>query len=94
MSLEIGNENYALFKQSSNNSYKYIINPDSGVANNIHLEYFKFIGRLLGMSIIHSQHLSISFTTLFYKRLLSKDLCLSDLEYIDPELYNNLKQLK
>jgi len=94
LSKEIGNLNYSLFKYSTDNSYKLEINPESGIANENHLNYFEFIGRVLGLTIFHSQHLSVSFTNLFYKKLLGRKLNLSDLEYVDPELYRNLKWIK
>jgi len=36
------------------------INPE-------HLSYFKFIGRIIGLAILHEQYLLINFTFLFYK---------------------------
>jgi len=62
--------------------------------NSKHLNYFKFIGRIIGLAIFNEQYLSVSFTILFYKKLLNKPLELSDLEYIDPEVYKNIKWLQ
>jgi len=36
------------------------INPE-------HLSYFKFIGRIIGLAILHEEYLLINFTFLFYK---------------------------
>ena len=63
------------------------INPE-------HLNYFKFIGRIMGLAIFHKQYLSIKFTYLFYKKLLNKPLIFSDMKFIDPEMYKNIKWLK
>jgi len=59
------------------------------------LNYFKFIGRIIGLAILHEQYLPINFTFLFYKKLLNKPLEFSDLEFIiDPEVYKNIKWLQ
>jgi len=62
------------------------INPE-------HLSYFTFIGRILGLAIFNKQYLPINFTFLFYKKLLNKPLDFSDMEFIDPEVYRNIKWL-
>eukprot|EP00833_Pecoramyces_ruminatium_P009760 jgi/Orpsp1_1/1183792/evm.model.c7180000086732.1 len=94
ISKEIGNPNYSLFQYPHDNSYELKINPDSGMTNPNHLQYFKFIGRIIGLAIFNKQYLSISFTLLFYKRLLNKPLEISDLKYIDSQIYKNLQHLK
>ncbi|KAL6632416.1 hypothetical protein U3516DRAFT_656021 [Neocallimastix sp. 'constans'] len=91
---EIGNPGYSLFKYIKENSYRMNINPESGIANENHLDYFEFIGIILGIAIFNSQHLDVSFTLPFYKRLLNKNLILSDLKYIDPDIYKSLNWLK
>jgi len=63
------------------------INPE-------HLNYFKFIGRIMGLAIFHRQYLSVNFTHLFYKKLLNKPLEFSDVEYIDPEVYKSIEWLQ
>jgi len=93
ISREIGNPNYSLFQYSNTNSYELEINPMSGI-NPEHLNYFKFIGRIMGMAILHQQYLSVNFTLLFYKKLLNKSLELSDMEFIDPEINKNIKWLQ
>jgi len=59
-----------------------------------HLKYFKFIGRIIGLAIYHKQYLSVNFTLLFYKKLLNKPLDLSDMEFVDPEVYKHLNWLQ
>ncbi len=63
------------------------INPE-------HLYYFKFIGRIIGLAIFHKQNLPVNFTLLIYKKLLNKPLELSDLEFINPKIYKNIKWLQ
>ena len=63
------------------------INPE-------HLNYFKFVGRIIGLAIYHHQYLSVIFTILFYKKLLNKPLEFSDMKFIDPEVYKNINWLR
>jgi len=92
ISKEIGNPNYSLFQYSNTNSYELEINPMSSI-NPEHLNYFKFIGRIMGLAIYHRQYLSVNFNFLFYKKLLDKPLDFSDMESVDPEVYKNIKWL-
>eukprot|EP00833_Pecoramyces_ruminatium_P017319 jgi/Orpsp1_1/1191351/evm.model.d7180000085114.2 len=93
ISKEIGNPNYSLFQYSHDNSYELEINPNSGMVDPDHLKYFRFIGQMIGLSIFHKQYLSVFFTLLFYKKLLNKPLEISDLEYVDPQMFKNLQHL-
>ena len=36
-------------------NYTLQINPNSGVCNEQHLSYFKFIGRVCGMAVFHGK---------------------------------------
>ncbi|ORX82300.1 HECT-domain-containing protein [Anaeromyces robustus] len=90
LSHEMFNPDYSLFQYSHENSYTLKINPNSGI-NPEHLYYFKFIGRVMGMSIFHNQYLDISFTVPLYKGLLNKKPNFNDLESDDPQLYKNFK---
>jgi len=60
------------------------INPE-------HLNYFKFIGRIMGLAIFHKQYLPVNFSFIFYKKLLNKPLDFPDMEFTDPEVYKNIK---
>jgi len=90
LSHEMFNPDYSLFQYSHENSYTLKINPKSGI-NPEHLYYFKFIGRVVGMAIFHTQYLDISFTVPLYKGLLNKKPNFNDLESDDPQLYKNFK---
>jgi E3 ubiquitin-protein ligase NEDD4 len=65
------------------------INPASGV-NPQHLDYFKFIGRVLCLAIFHCHILDVSFVPAFYKMVLNKKVNLKDLEAVDYGLYKGL----
>ena len=58
------------------------MNPASGI-NPEHLNYFKFIGRCLGLSIFHRRFLDAYFIAVFYKMMLKKKITLDDLETVD-----------
>jgi len=94
LSKEIGNPDYSLFKYSHEDSYELEINPLSKIVEPDHLQYFRFIGRIIGLAIYNKQYLPISFTLLRYKKILNKPFEFSDLELLDPQLYQNLQQLK
>jgi E3 ubiquitin-protein ligase NEDD4 len=65
------------------------INPASGV-NPEHLNYFKFIGRVLGLGIFHRCFLDAYFIVSFHKKILKKKVTLADLESVDAKLHRRL----
>ncbi|KAI5119417.1 hypothetical protein M0805_009868 [Coniferiporia weirii] len=89
LSHEMFNPFYCLFEYSAHDNYTLQINPASGV-NPEHLNYFKFIGRCLGLAIFHRRFLDAYFIVSFYKMILKKKVTLSDLESVDAELYRGL----
>ncbi|ORX62479.1 HECT-domain-containing protein [Anaeromyces robustus] len=94
ISKEIGNPDYSLLQYSNDNSYELEINPKSNIVVPDHLKYFKFIGRIMGLAIFHKQYLSLTFTLLFYKKILNKPLEFPDLKYVDLEIYKNINWLR
>src|SRR5258707_11255487 len=80
---------YGLFEYSAHDNYTLQINPASGV-NPEHLNYFKFIGRVLGLGIFHRRFLDAYFIVSFYKMILKKKVTLADLESVDAELHRGL----
>jgi len=81
---------YSLFEYSAHDNYTLQISPRSGV-NPEHLNYFKFIGRIVGLAIFHRRYLNACFISSFYKMVLTKKIALSDLESVDAELYRSMK---
>ncbi|KAL6933133.1 probable E3 ubiquitin-protein ligase RSP5 [Hanseniaspora guilliermondii] len=90
LSHEMFNPIYCLFEYSSHDNYTIQINPNSGV-NPEHLNYFKFIGRVVGLGVYHRRFLDAFFIGAFYKLLLRKKVGLQDMESVDNEVYNSLK---
>ena len=87
---EIFNPNYALF--TAIDSVTFQPNPYSAI-NPEHLDYFKFVGRIIGKSLCDGQLLDVHFTRTFYKHILGLPVNYHDLEAIEPEYYKSLKQL-
>lgn len=89
LSHEMFNPFYCLFEYSAHDNYTLQINPHSGI-NPEHLNYFKFIGRILGLAIFHRRFLDAFFTVSFYKMILKKKITLADMESIDAEFFRSL----
>ncbi|KAG5437971.1 hypothetical protein PCANB_000317 [Pneumocystis canis] len=89
LSHEMFNPFYCLFEYSAVDNYTLQINPHSGI-NSEHLNYFKFIGRVLGLAIFHRRFLDAFFIVSFYKMILKKKVTLADMESVDAEFFRSL----
>ncbi|XP_061384018.1 E3 ubiquitin-protein ligase NEDD4 isoform X8 [Danaus plexippus] len=94
LSKEMFNPYYGLFEYSAMDNYTLQINPNSGVCNEEHLSYFKFIGRVAGMAVYHGKLLDAFFIRPFYKMMVGKTIELQDMESVDLEYYNSLVWIK
>ncbi|KAG1867602.1 HECT-domain-containing protein, partial [Suillus tomentosus] len=92
LSHKMFNPFYCLFEYSAHDNYTLQINPASGV-NPEHLNYFKFIGRCLGLGIFHRRFLDAYFIVSFYKMILKKKVTLADLGSVDAELHRGLTRM-
>ena len=90
LSKEIFNPKYGLFYYSSTNTYNLQINPNSGLCHVDHLDYFKFIGRIVGMAIFHKMLVSGFFIRPFYTMMLGKPITLEDMEFVDADYFKSL----
>uniref|UniRef100_A0A2K6LSD4 E3 ubiquitin-protein ligase n=1 Tax=Rhinopithecus bieti TaxID=61621 RepID=A0A2K6LSD4_RHIBE len=82
ISKEMFNPYYGLFEYSATDNYTLQINPNSGLCNEDHLSYFKFIGRVAGMAVYHGKLLDGFFIRPFYKMMLHKPITLHDMESV------------
>jgi E3 ubiquitin-protein ligase NEDD4 len=89
LSHEMFNPFYCLFEYSAHDNYTLQINPHSGI-NPEHLNYFKFIGRVVGLAIFHRRFLDSFFIGAFYKMMLRKKVTINDMEGVDEEYHKNL----
>jgi len=94
LSKEMFNPYYGLFEYSATDNYTLQINPNSGLCNEDHLSYFKFIGRVAGMAVYHGKLLDGFFIRPFYKMMLGKHIELKDMESVDTEYYSSLCWIK
>ncbi|XP_072379410.1 E3 ubiquitin-protein ligase Nedd-4 isoform X3 [Diabrotica undecimpunctata] len=94
LSKEMFNPYYGLFEYSAMDNYTLQINPFSGLCNEDHLSYFKFIGRVAGMAVYHGKLLDAFFIRPFYKMMLTKSIDLKDMESVDSEYYKSLLWIK
>ncbi|XP_063919084.1 E3 ubiquitin-protein ligase Nedd-4 isoform X4 [Zophobas morio] len=94
LSKEMFNPYYGLFEYSAMDNYTLQINPYSGLCNEEHLNYFKFIGRVAGMAVYHGKLLDAFFIRPFYKMMLGKSIDLKDMESVDSEYYKSLLWIK
>ncbi|KAF2117563.1 hypothetical protein BDV96DRAFT_395510 [Lophiotrema nucula] len=90
LSHEMFNPFYCLFEYSAHDNYTLQINPHSGI-NPEHLNYFKFIGRVVGLAIFHRRFLDAFFIGAFYKMILRKKVALQDMEGVDADFHRNLE---
>ncbi|CAN0293825.1 unnamed protein product, partial [Discosporangium mesarthrocarpum] len=93
VSEQLFNPDFALFQYSSINQMCMQISPNSGVANDEHLEHFHFIGRLLGKALFDGQLVQAHLARPLYKHLLGWPISLSDLEHVDHYTYESLLKM-
>lgn len=86
------NVQYGLFKETTD--HLLYPNPGSGVIHEQHLQYFDFLGSLLGKAMYEGILVDIPFATFFLSKLKQKHNYLNDLPSLDPELYRHLLFLK
>lgn len=89
---EIFNPDYALFITSPGDRVTYMINRASWV-NPEHLDYFKFVGRIIAKAVHDNKLLDCYFTRAFYKHILNLPVRYQDLESEDPSFYNSLRYI-
>jgi E3 ubiquitin-protein ligase NEDD4 len=90
LSHEMFNPFYCLFEYSAHDNYTLQINPHSGI-NPEHLNYFKFIGRVVGLAIFHRRFLDAFFIGALYKMILNKAVSLPDMEGVDADFHRSLQ---
>ncbi|AQK84319.1 E3 ubiquitin-protein ligase UPL6 [Zea mays] len=83
---------YGLFKETAD--HLLYPNPGSGLVHELHLQYFHFLGSLLGKAMYEGILVDLPFATFFLSKLKQKYNFLNDLPSLDPELYRHLLFLK
>lgn len=79
--------NYSLFTPTSNGvtfhpNQQSHVNPD-------HLNFFKFIGRVIGKALFDGELLELHFSKPLYKMMVGDDLIFEDLQDLDNEFHRS-----
>ncbi|KAK9861005.1 hypothetical protein WJX84_000178 [Apatococcus fuscideae] len=95
MAREIFNPNISLFIPLPEGGTTFQPNPNSIVQNDevrgtSHLDFFKFVGRVVGKALYDGQFIDAYFTRSYYKHMLTQPLTYQDIEAVDPEYFKNL----
>ena len=95
MSREMFNPAISLFEAVPQGSSTYQPNPNSIVQTDeargiSHLDYFKFVGHVVGKALLDDQIIDAHFTRSFYKHMLGQPLTYRDIEGVDPDFFKNL----
>ncbi|KAI9228076.1 MAG: hypothetical protein DHS80DRAFT_27367 [Piptocephalis tieghemiana] len=89
LATQIFDPNNALFRPSPVDRVTYQPNPDSGI-NPDHLQFFTFVGRVIGKALRDGRLIDAHFTRSFYKHMLGKSISYHDVEAVDPDYYKSL----
>ena len=93
ISKSIFSVDFGLFSFSGEGSTAFQISPHSGMANERHLHYFYFIGRLIGKALFDGQTLHANLVRPLFKHMIGAPLTFNDLEDMDPEFFINMKKM-
>lgn len=76
-----------LYPNPSNSLFEHL-------SNETILKYYEFFGKILGKSLFEGIQIAPQFAKFFLKRLASKSNMISDVRYLDKELFNSFNFLK
>lgn len=88
------NVDFGLFEYSGGDNVSYQLNPNSGIANEVHLQYFRFVGRLMGKALFDGQTLSAHLAQPLYKHILGWPITEKDLEFIDNQVASSFNDVR
>jgi E3 ubiquitin-protein ligase HERC2 len=74
------------------NKEKFIPNPHAN--SQLHYEWFKFIGIIMGIGLLSSNIIELDFPSIVWKKIVNKKVGIEDLEIIDHEFYNSIISLR
>ncbi|KAK7245949.1 hypothetical protein RIF29_40803 [Crotalaria pallida] len=89
---EIFNPQNALFVACPKDRRRFFPNPASKV-HPLHLQYFRFSGRVIALALMHRVQVGIVFDRVFFMQLAGKCITLEDIQDADPYLYSSCKQI-
>ncbi|KAL8895002.1 MAG: hypothetical protein Q9192_003906 [Flavoplaca navasiana] len=89
LSRQMFNPAYALFIPVASDKTTFHPNRLSHI-NEEHLDFFKFIGRIIGKALYEGRALDCHFSRAVYKRILGKTVSIKDMETLDLDYYKSL----
>nr|PIL97207.1 HECT-domain (ubiquitin-transferase) domain-containing protein [Toxoplasma gondii COUG] len=93
ISQKILDPNAGLFQFCDVDEIAYRINPNSAV-NEHHLEFFRFVGLILGKALFDKQMIGAPFCRPLLKHLLQRDGGFQDLEFFDSQVHRSLQWIR
>ncbi|KAF0983086.1 hypothetical protein FDP41_011064 [Naegleria fowleri] len=91
LSQKILDSNNALFVRTGH-ANTYHPNPTSAV-NADHLQYFHFIGKLIGKALSDNKMMDTHFSKVIFKLIVGRPVTFEDLEAVEPTMYLSLKKM-
>lgn len=88
------NVDCGLFEYSSVDNICYQFNPASGIANELHEQYFHFLGRVVGKALFDHKFIRAHVTQPIYKHILGYPITMKDIEYTNHKIFETLKDLE
>ncbi|WOH14923.1 hypothetical protein DCAR_0934453 [Daucus carota subsp. sativus] len=82
----------ALFVACPNDRRRFFPNSVSRV-DPLHLEYFKFAGRVIALALIRKVQVGIVFDRVFFQQLAGKRVSVDDIRDTDPVFYSSCKRI-
>ncbi|KAF8075419.1 hypothetical protein N665_1095s0010 [Sinapis alba] len=89
---EIFSPERTLFIRSADDFRRFSPNPASKV-DPLHLDYFKFTGRVIALALMHNVQVGVLFDRVFYLQLINQTISLEDIKDADQIMYNSCKQI-
>lgn len=90
---EFADENYNLFACTNTDPPRLTLSSRP-CFNEDRDSYMEIVGRIMGLALIHQQHMPVRFAMPLIKQLLGIDLCMDDLLQLDPELHTRISELR
>lgn len=88
------NVDCGLFEYSGVDNICYQFNPASGVANELHEQYFHFLGRVVGKALFDHKFIRAHVTQPIYKHILGYPITMKDIEFTNVKIYETLRDLE
>lgn len=85
------NPDYALFNPVASDRTTFHPNRLSGINEEHHLSFFKFIGRIIGKALYENHVLDCHFSRAVYKRILGKAVTIKDMETLDLDYAKSME---